>query len=89
MLYTLRLNGVLEHTKALLVGQFTDYNPSKDHPSMQEMVENMVSDYDFPVAYNLPIGHIDHSLPIIEGAEVELSITETDVHLNFSPNDIH
>ncbi len=84
MLYTLRLNGVLDHTKALIVGQFTDYKPSKDHPSMQEMIENMVSDYDFPVAYNMPIGHIDHNLPIIEGAEVELSITETDVCLNFS-----
>lgn len=39
MLYTLRLNGTLAHTKALIVGQFTDYKPSIDHQCMYDMIE--------------------------------------------------
>ena len=83
MLYTLRLNGTLAHTKALIVGQFTDYKPSIDHQCMYDMIEKMVADYDFPVAYNFPVGHVDYNLPMLEGAQADLSVTKDKVHLTF------
>lgn len=83
MLYTLKLNGTLENTRALIVGQFTEYKPSADYQSMYDMIEEMVSDYDFPVAYNFPIGHVDYNLPIIEGCDVELSVSKDEVKLKF------
>ena len=83
MLYTLKLNGTLAQTKALIVGQFTDWKSSDDFQHMYDMVENMVKDYDFPVAYDFPIGHVERNLPIIEGAQVELKITKEKVNLNF------
>lgn len=83
MLYTLRLNGTLARTKALIVGQFTDYKPSVDHQCMYDMIEKMVADYDFPVAYNFPVGHVDYNLPILEGAQANLTVTKDKVRLTF------
>lgn len=83
MLYTLRLNGTLARTKALIVGQFTDYKPSVDHQCMYDMIEKMVADYDFPVAYNFPVGHVDYNLPILEGAQADLTVTKDKVRLTF------
>ena len=83
ILYTLKLNGVLASTKALIVGQFTDYKPSKDFNDMNDMIERIVKDYDFPVAYNFHIGHIDRNLPIIEGANAKINITKESVELTF------
>lgn len=83
ILYTLKLNGVLASTKALIVGQFTDYKPSKDFNDMNDMIERIVKDYDFPVAYNFHVGHIDRNLPIIEGANAKINITKESVELTF------
>ena len=83
MLYTLRLNGTLACTKALIVGQFTDYKPSVDHQCMYDMIEKRVADYDFPVAYNFPVGHVDYNLPILEGAQADLTVTKDKVRLTF------
>ena len=84
MLYHLRLNGTLASTRALIVGQFTEYKPSKDFENMYDMVQRMVADYDFPVVYNFPVGHVDHNLPIIEGAHARLVVAPDKVRLSFS-----
>ena len=85
MLYHLRLSGVLESTRALIVGQFTDYkHPSKDFDNMYDMVERMVADYSFPVAYNFPVGHVDYNLPIVEGANARLTVGDDHVRLTLS-----
>ena len=83
MLYTLRLNGTLGQIKGLIVGQFTEYNASQDYSDMYGMVEEMVSDYKFPVAYNFPIGHTDRNLPIVEGAKAAFEVTKENARLKF------
>lgn len=80
----MRLNGTLASTRALIVGQFTEYKPSKDFDNMYDMVQRMVADYDFPVAYNFPVGHVDYNLPIIEGANARLVVTPDKVRLTLS-----
>ena len=50
---------------------------------MNDMIERIVKDYDFPVAYNFHIGHIDRNLPIIEGANAKINITKESVELTF------
>ena len=51
---------------------------------MYDMVQRMVADYDFPVAYNFPVGHVDYNLPIIEGANARLVVTPDKVRLTLS-----
>jgi muramoyltetrapeptide carboxypeptidase len=79
ILYQLRLNGVLPSLRALIVGQFTEYKPDANFASMEQMIHNMVADYGYPVVFNAPIGHVDHNIPLVEGATVSL----TGTHLQF------
>lgn len=78
MLYNLRLSGVLSMIKGLIVGRFTDYrNPDGNGDSMEQMVKRMVEPYDIPVAFDFPVGHVDENMPLIEGAQVTLTVADT------------
>lgn len=65
MLLGLKISGALEGLKALLVGQFTDCD---DDPSMgetlYETIGRLTAEYNYPVIYDVPIGHVDMNLPI-------------------------
>lgn len=85
LLYNLRLSGVLPRLKGLIVGRFTQYDePNANGETMYGMISEMVAPYDFPVAYNFPIGHIEENLPIVEGSIVDLSVTHEGVQLSMS-----
>ena len=75
IMYQLRLSGVLGKLRGLIVGQFTDYKADKNYDSMETMIRDMVAPYNYPVAFNVPIGHIDHNIPVISRARVTLKIT--------------
>ena len=80
MLYRMKLSGILDHIKGLVVGRFTNYKPDKNFATMEEMIDafmrrnNLAS---MPIAYNAPIGHVDCNMPVIEGAMAELNVSKT------------
>ena len=78
IMYQLRISGVLPNLKGLMVGQFTDYKPDASYDSMEKMISDMVAPYKYPVAFNVPIGHVDHNIPVIENAHVTLKVTTGD-----------
>lgn len=78
MLYQLRLSDVLPNLRGLIVGQFTEYRPDESYSDMHSMIADMVAPYKYPVAFNAPIGHVDHNIPMIESAHVTLKVTSTD-----------
>ena len=85
--YQLRISGVLPKLRGLIVGQFTDAEPDKSYESTEKMIADMVSTYSYPVAFNAPIGHVDHNIPLIENAHVTLKVTpEGDNHLIYWPD---
>ena len=84
MLWQMKLSGVLGSLRALIFGQFTNYQPDANYPDMETMIHNLLADIDLPVAFNAPIGHIAANYPIIEGAAAELSITTTGVTLKMN-----
>jgi muramoyltetrapeptide carboxypeptidase len=75
ILYQLKISGVLGRLRGLIVGQFTEYKPDDSYTNMYDMISDMVSSYRYPVAYNVPIGHVDHNIPVIESATVTLKVT--------------
>lgn len=75
ILYQLKLNGVLSKLNGLIVGQFTDYKPDDNHNDMYEMIRDMTAEYDYPVAFDVPVGHVDHNIPLIESAQVTLKVS--------------
>lgn len=82
ILYTLKLNGILGQLAGLIVGKFTNYVPDRDNATMEDMIENMVAEYDYPVAYNFPIGHVDHNIPMLCSSTSTLTVTPQSVTLS-------
>lgn len=75
VLYRLRMAGVLDNLKGLIIGQFTGWQPSKDWQDMNTMIAQAVGKVPYPIAFNAPIGHIDGNMPLLHGARVTLSVT--------------
>lgn len=75
--YQLRLSGLFDKLKGLVVGQFTEYKPDGTWADMETMIQSAVAPYKFPVAFNVPVGHVDHNLPLIESAPVTLKVSSS------------
>ena len=78
IMYQLRISGILPSLRGLMVGQFTEYKADASYSDMNDMVADMVAPYKFPVAFNVPIGHVRHNVPVVEGAQVTLKVTTGD-----------
>ena len=76
MMRNLKMSGVLANISGLIVGQFSD---CEDDPSMgctvYETIKEAVAEYDYPVLFDAPIGHVEHNLPLWFGKETQLSVT--------------
>lgn len=76
MMRNLRMSGVLANISGLIVGQFTD---CEDDPSMScsvyETIKEAVADYDYPVLFNAPVGHVEHNLPLWFNIPTQLTVT--------------
>lgn len=83
IMYQLRLSGVLPRLGGLIVGQFTGYRPNDSYETMERMIADMTAPYTYPVAFNVPIGHVDHNVPVIQSAEVTLTVTPKGTSLSF------
>lgn len=85
MMYNLKLAGILNKLSGLIIGQFTEYK--EDYSLGKDLygdLYDMLSEYNYPICFNFPVGHITDNRPLIEGAEVELYINTEEVKLHFS-----
>ena len=78
LLYSLKLAGVFKDILGLVVGGFTDIKPDKNWKGQnyQDLVLNVVKEYEFPVIFNVPAGHIDENRALILGGEVVINVGE-------------
>ena len=84
MMQNLRFSGALTHIKGLVVGQFTDCD--EDPRMMQtvtEIIADSVKEYDYPVCFNFPAGHVDYNLPLVLGANSKLNVNKSESKLIF------
>ena len=82
LLYHLKLADILPRLAGLIVGQFTKHR-GDDTSAMYDMIHDMVAPYDYPVAFNFPIGHTQRNVPIVEGTTATLEVSDTNVKLAF------
>lgn len=65
MIRNLRLSGVLAHLSGLIVGQFSDCEDDEQMGcTVYDTIKEAVADYDYPVLFNAPFGHVEHNLPL-------------------------
>ena len=74
MIYRMKAAGIFDRVKGLIVGRFANAPANKDFNHINEVFHSVIKDYDFPVCYNFPIGHVEENYPLIEGATVTLTV---------------
>jgi muramoyltetrapeptide carboxypeptidase len=84
LMQNLRLSGALEQISGLVVGQFSECDEdSLMKKSIAQLISDSVKEYDYPVCFNFPAGHVDYNLPLVLGAPVNLSVTSEGAKLEF------
>jgi muramoyltetrapeptide carboxypeptidase len=73
------LTGQLKNLAGLVVGGFTDMkdNESPFGKSAYEIILESVKDYQFPVCFDFPVGHIPKNLSLMLGAKHSLEVGNT------------
>ena len=85
MLWTLKRAGRLQKLKGFIVGGFTelkDYDPPFGQ-SFQEIIFDKVKEYDYPVAFGCPAGHIEDNRALTFGKEIVLTVDESNVNIQY------
>jgi len=83
MVIQLKRSGKLQNLAGLIIGTFSDYrdNPVPFGKTANEIIQEAVADYDFPVCYNFPVGHEVNNWAMPCGREVRLLVEEYGVSL--------
>lgn len=76
MIHQLKLAGVFDRISGLIVGQFTEYEEDDQmYRPLYESIREVVDKYNFPVAFNFPVGHVRLNFPLIMGANTQMSVS--------------
>lgn len=85
MMISLKRAGYFENCEGLVVGQFklksNDGNPFGR--SLEEIILEVTKDYDFPVIFDFPAGHIDDNRALRLGSYVDLKVNKKKSKLRF------
>ena len=85
MMRMLKRSGKLANLKGLIIGAFNEIQEEKIAfgQSPEEIIMEVVKDYDYPVCFNFPTGHIDDNRAMVLGAMVRLNTEVREVILYF------
>jgi len=85
MLQNLKRNGYFEGLSGLIVGGMTKMHDNNIPfgKNATEIILDLVEEYDFPVIFDFPMGHIEDNRALILGAEVVLEAEKTSVKLMY------
>ena len=76
MLQSLKRAGYFDNCKGIIVGNMTKLrkNTTLWGTSIEQLILDALSDYNFPIAFNMPAGHEKDNRALILGRTVELSV---------------
>lgn len=85
MMVNLKRNGYFKDVKGIIIGGMTkmrDNDIPWGHDALQ-IVQDIVKEYNIPVCYNFPAGHIKDNRALIFGANATLEVTASGTKLTF------
>lgn len=85
MMMQFKRAGHLTELKGLIVGQFTDMedNAVPFGKTVEEIILEATEGFDFPVAFNAPIGHVTNNLACFHGRTVSFQVDADGVLIQF------
>ncbi|MBT6965474.1 MAG: LD-carboxypeptidase [Flavobacteriales bacterium] len=83
MMMNLKRNGKFTKLKGLVVGSMSDMNDNTIPfgKTAEEIILEYIKEFDFPVCFNFPAGHLDDNRTLVFGKECILEINENGVIL--------
>jgi muramoyltetrapeptide carboxypeptidase len=86
MMLNLKRSGKLAKLKGLVVGGMTDMkdNTIPFGKTAEEIIFDAVKEYNYPVCFDFPAGHIDRNLTLVFGKTYSLRVTKNHIHLKFT-----
>jgi len=87
MMHALKRAGKLKHLKALVVGGLTKIhdNPDPFGQSVEEVIAEVVKDYNYPLCFGFPAGHFSDNRAIVFGQKVLITEKEVEFQSVFVP----
>ena len=85
MMWNLKRSGKLTNLKGLIVGSFTEMKDN-DIPfgqTAEQIIMEHVKEFDYPVCFNFPAGHINDNRALIFGRKVNMLVEEQNVSLTY------
>ena len=85
MMMALKRSGKLANLAGMVVGGMSDMNDNTipfGHTA-EEIISHVMEEYNYPVCYGFPSGHLDDNMALRLGTEVSLSVTERQTTLSF------
>lgn len=85
MLRSLKRKGKLAKLGALIIGAFNEISeePIPFGQNPEEIVWELVKEYDYPVCFHFPTGHIADNRAMVLGKNVTLQVAQHQVQFNF------
>jgi len=85
MMQNLKLAGMLENLAGLVVGGLTDMHDNEVPFGMDaaEIIRSAVEEFDFPVCFDFPAGHIKENMAMVLGRQVSLIVNEEGSQLEY------
>ena len=86
MIISFKRAGILAGLKGLIIGGFTDLKDN-DIPfgqTAEQIIMDHVKEFDYPVCFNFPAGHIEDNRALVFGSEVILKVEGSLVSLKYS-----
>lgn len=75
IIYQLKLAGVFRRINGLIVGRFTDYlEDDQMYSPLKESIRQAVDEYDFPLCFNFPVGHVKLNFPLVMGGTASMTV---------------
>lgn len=81
MMMSLKRAGKLKNLAGLIVGGMSDMNDNTVPfgKTAEEIIHECVSEYNYPVCYNFPAGHISENNALVLGSESRMIVKEKEV----------
>lgn len=78
MIQNLKRNGMLRNLKGLIVGSLTSMhdNSIPFGKTAEEIILDAVAEFDYPVCFNFPAGHLEDNRALIFGRDISFVVNE-------------
>jgi len=85
MLMNLKRNGYFSNLKGLIVGGMTNMHDNEIPfgKTAEEIILDCLAEFDFPVVFNFPAGHLDDNRALILGRKATLEVGEIKSKITF------